>query len=105
MADEVLLKRAKVVYDTICKALDSEGWKYSKDEESWDMLDKIVSNLKIDGGLLYTIKLNDITQQLRNVVKNQSATISATIFGDLQMNALNRKLNAMQDAIKEMQGK
>ena len=32
MADEVLLKRAKVVYDTICKALDSEGWKYSKDE-------------------------------------------------------------------------
>lgn len=35
MADEVLTKRAKVVYDTICKALDSENWKYSKDEENF----------------------------------------------------------------------
>ena len=77
--------------------------KSSKDQQSWDMLDMIVKNLKIDGGLLYTIKLNDITQQLRSAVKNKAATISTNIFHAIKVQALNVKLKTMQDEIKGIQ--
>ena len=33
MADEKMLKQAQTVYNTICKAFDSNGWKYEKDDE------------------------------------------------------------------------
>lgn len=77
--------------------------KYSKDPQSWDMLDKIVNNVKIDGGLLYTIKLGDITQQLRNTVKNDSPTISTTVFSAFGLKALNKSLNTLNRAIQTLQ--
>jgi hypothetical protein len=77
--------------------------KYSKDPQSWDMLDKIVNNVKIDGGLLYTIKLGDITQQLRNTVKNDSPTISTTVFSAFGLKALNKSLTTLNRAIQTLQ--
>lgn len=77
--------------------------KYSKDKQSWDMLDMIAKNLKIDGGLLYTIKLNDITQKLRNVIRDGSPTISSTVFNGVQLQGYQVKLATMQDEIKNIQ--
>ena len=77
--------------------------KYSKDPQSWDMLDKIVNNVKINGGLLYTIKVNDITQQLRNTMKNDSPTISTTIFSAFGMKALEKNLTNLNKSIKARQ--
>lgn len=78
--------------------------KYSKDPQSWEMLDKIVNNVKIDGGLLYTIMLSDITQQLRNTVKNDNPTISTTVFSAFGMKSLNKSLERFMSSVKALQG-
>ena len=77
--------------------------KYSKDEQSWYMLDMIVRNLKINGGLLYTPKLGDLLQKLRNAVKNNSPTISATVFNGVHLTSYNQKLLMMQNEFKAIQ--
>lgn len=33
MADTKQLKQAQAVFNALCKALDSDGWRYEKDEE------------------------------------------------------------------------
>ena len=33
MSDEIKKKRAREVYNTLCNAIDSRGWKYKKNEE------------------------------------------------------------------------
>ena len=78
--------------------------KYSKDPQSWEMLDMIVNNLKINGGLLYTIKINDITQKFRTAVKNQQANASASILSALAVKSMQRNLDTMIKAIKALQG-
>jgi hypothetical protein len=78
--------------------------KYSKDPQSWEMLDKIVNNVKIDGGLLYTIMLSDITQQLRNTVKNDNPTISTTVFSAFGLKSLNKSLDRFMSSVKAIQG-
>ena len=77
--------------------------KYSKDKQSWEMLDMIVKNLKIDGGLLYTIKLTDITQKLRNAVRDKAKTISSTVFHSSQTIFINTKLTQMLAEIAKIQ--
>ena len=77
--------------------------KYSKDQQSWDMLDMIVKNIKIDAGLLYTIKLNDITQSLRNTVRDKAPTVSTQVFHVIKQRAINTKLATMQEEIKAIQ--
>ena len=77
--------------------------KYSKDPQSWEMLDMIVKNLKIDGGLLYTIKLNDVLQQLRKSVATKAATLSTTVFHPIKLTGLKNKLKVMQEEIKAIQ--
>ncbi len=76
--------------------------KYSKDTESWDMLDMIVKNLKINGGLIYTIKINDITQQFRNAV-TAKANNTESIFNAVKQQVLKASLERMQNEIKNMQ--
>ena len=115
-----IVNKANANFDNVgavleCMAIESERTvknayfeialkgKYSKDQQSWDMLDMIVRNLKIDGGMLYTIKLNDITQQLRNTVKAKAATVSVTVFHAIKVKSLNIKLEAMQTEIKTIQ--
>ena len=76
--------------------------KYSKDEETWQMLDNIVNNLKINGGLLYTIELDDITQKIRTAIKNKIANseqfLSARNIGKIQ-----KMLDNFQNKIKDIQ--
>jgi hypothetical protein len=76
--------------------------KYSKDEETWQMLDNIVNNLKINGGLLYTIELDDITQKIRTSIKNKISNseqfLSARNIGKIQ-----KMLENFQNKIKEIQ--
>ena len=74
--------------------------KYAKDQESWEMLDMIVNNLKINGGLIYTIKIKDLTQQFRDAVKAKKADTS-TIFHPIKLPALKNALEAMQNEIKQ----
>ena len=76
--------------------------KYSKDPESWEMLDMIVNNLQIDGGMLYTIKLNDITQMLRTAIRNKQSSFSA-IFSKFTQASINAQLKKFQDQIKAIQ--
>ena len=78
--------------------------KYSKDPQSWEMLDMIVNNLKINGGLIYTIKINDITQKFRNAVTAKSSN-TTSIFNAVQQRVLQQALNRMQDEIKAFQAK
>ena len=77
--------------------------KYSKDPESWEMLDKIVNNLKINGGLLYTLNLNHLSHKLRLSVADNSPTISGTIFNAPMLVVLKNKLKNLQDSIQKMQ--
>ena len=77
--------------------------KYAKDPQSWDMLDMIVNNLKINGGLLYTINLNDITQKIRNMIRDDQSNASATLLSSISLKGLERSLGNMLKAIKEAQ--
>ena len=77
--------------------------KYSKDPQSWEMLDMIVNNLKINGGLLYTIKISDITQKFRTAVKNKQSNTS-TILSAFALKGMNKGLTNMINAIKALQG-
>ena len=76
--------------------------KYSKDAESWEMLDMIIKNLKINGGLLYTIKLTDITHQFRTAVGNKLRN-TETIFNTQKQATINIYLKKMQDEIRKLQ--
>lgn len=76
--------------------------KYSKDPQSWDMLDKIVNNLKIDGGLLYTISIGDPTHKIREAVR-QKKTTSAGFLSASHLDLMGRKLETLQDGIKAIQ--
>ena len=76
--------------------------KYSKDPQSWEMLDMIMNNLKINGGLLYTIKLG-ITDKFRNGVKDKLSS-AATIFSPIGLKGVTRNLDLLNKSIREMQG-
>ena len=76
--------------------------KYSKDPQSWEMLDMIVNNLKINGGLLYTINISDITQKFRTAIKNKQSN-TASILNTLNLKSMQRGLDKMQTAIKSVQ--
>ena len=97
MAIESYRTVSPVYYSTVLKG------DYSDNIVARDILDMIVTNVKIDSGLLYTIKLGDITQKLRNTVKNDSPTISTTVFSALGLKALNRSLSNLNEAIQELQ--
>ena len=66
------------------------------------MLDMIVNNLKINGGLLYTINISDITQKFRTAIKNKQSN-TASILNTLNLKSMQRGLDKMQTAIKSVQ--
>ncbi len=74
--------------------------KYSKDPESWEMLDMIVSNLKINGGLLYTSL--GITASFRNAT-TAKANNSESIFNAVKLQLTQGTLSRLQAEIKAMQ--
>ncbi len=76
--------------------------KYSKDTESWEMLDKIVNNLKINGGMLYTTKLDNLTQKFR-VGATSKLNNTDQIFNVLKLQILQAALDRMQAEIKNLQ--
>ena len=76
--------------------------KYSKDSESWEMLDMIVENLKINGGVLYTTKLDNLSQKFREAATAKKNDCSF-IFNAIRIQILQRALNAMQQEIKNFQ--
>lgn len=76
--------------------------KYSKDEETWQMLDEIVNNLKINGGLLYTIELDDITQKIRTAIRSKIAN-SETFLSARNISKIQKMLDNFQAKIKDIQ--
>jgi len=76
--------------------------KYSKDEESWKMLDDIVNNLKINGGLLYTLELGDILQTMRNLIKNKDTTCAAK-FSGRALGVIEKMLSDFQNEVEGIQ--
>ena len=76
--------------------------KYSKDPESWEMLDMIMNNLKINGGLLYAMKTG-VTAKFRDAVANKNSNTNI-VFSALNNKAVIRNITALNTAISNMQG-
>ncbi len=75
--------------------------KYLNDEKSWNMLDKIVTGLYLDAGVLYTKELDSIHQVLRPLIGANRNTIASTVAPKLS--TYDRKLQDYMDKIKELQ--
>lgn len=75
--------------------------KYSKDPESWEMLDMIMNNLKINGGLLYTTKIG-ITHRIREAVKAKLSNAN-TIYNPVFIKGIEKNLTLLNDSIRDIQ--
>ena len=75
--------------------------KYSKDPQSWDMLDMIINNLKISGGLLY-VSQTGVTDRIRTAVKGKKAS-AGDIFNTFNNKAVDKKLGVLNKSIQELQ--
>ncbi len=75
--------------------------KYLNDEKSWNMLDKIVTSLYLDAGVLYTKEIDSIHQVLRPLIGGNKNTVASTIAPKLS--AYDRKLQDYTDKLKELQ--
>ncbi len=75
--------------------------KYLNDEKSWNMLDKIVTGLYLDAGVLYTKEIDSIHQVLRPLIGGNKNTVASTIAPKLS--TYDRRLQDYMDKIKELQ--
>ena len=66
------------------------------------MLDDIVNNLKINGGLLYTLELGDILQTMRNLIKNKDTTCAAK-FSGRALGVIEKMLSDFQNEVEGIQ--
>lgn len=85
-------------YETALKA------RYMDDPVSWDMLDMITANIKLDAGVLYTKSLDSIHQKLRTIINNDKQNMVSSRFSESTAETVRKLLNEMQDEIKKLQG-
>lgn len=77
--------------------------KYSKDPQSWEMLDNMMKNFRVDQDFLYSsTDSTDLLQQFRNAVYNKNRSFGASL--SLQQKRLKLTLNQMIDKIRVMHG-
>lgn len=95
MAYSSYLNVVPVYYNVALKS------KYMQDTASWDMLDMIYEKIYIDGGVLYTKKLNDVHQTPRTIVTSKQNSTAA--YYKRLKSAVTLSLTSLQDAIQKMQ--
>ena len=77
--------------------------KYSKDPQSWEMLDDMMKNFRVDQDFLYSSTDDvDLLQQFRSAVYNQNRGFGAGLA--LQQKRLKITLNQLIDNIRVMHG-
>lgn len=75
--------------------------KYVNDVDSVEMLDKIVTNLYIDAGVLYTKDLSSVHQQLRTFMGKNSNTVASTMKSLSKV--IDKQLNILIEGLKKIQ--
>ncbi len=75
--------------------------KYLNDEKSWNMLDRIVTSLYLDAGVLYTKQIDSIHQVLRPLIGDNKNTVASTITPKLS--TYDKKLQTYMNSIKDIQ--
>ena len=68
-----------------------------------EILNKIMNNIKIDGSFLYLMTLGDVVQKLRNCVKDNLSTDSATVFNPLSSKVFSKQLKTLQESFINLQ--
>lgn len=63
--------------------------KYSRDEETREMLDLIRTSLKLDGGWIYMDKVGDLAQQTRNIIRARENNFVSAYMSKKQTYELN----------------
>jgi hypothetical protein len=75
--------------------------KYSKDPQSWEMLDDMMQNFRVDQDFLYSSTDDvDLLQQFRSAIYNQNRGFGATLA--LQQKRLKLTLNQLIDNIRKV---
>ena len=85
-------------YETALKA------RYMDDHVSWEMLDLITQNIKLDAGVLYTKELDSVHQKLRKIITDNKGNTVATTYSEGVAETIRVKLEKMQTEIKKLQG-
>ena len=77
--------------------------KYSKDPQSWEMLDDIMQNFRVDQDFLYSsTDSTDVLQQFRNAISGKNRNFGAVL--DLQKKRLKMSLDQLIDKIRIVHG-
>lgn len=77
--------------------------KYSKDPQSWEMLDDIMKNFRVDQDFLYSsTDSTDVLQQFRNAISGKNRNFGAVL--DLQKKRLKISLDQLIDKIRIVHG-
>ncbi len=76
--------------------------RYLRDSDSWQMLDMIYENVKIDTGVLYSKSLSTVHQKMRHMVKDASNTVASTM-GSLRLSLSKRIIPQLNDAFRDLE--
>ena len=106
MLGAVLEVMASESYRTVTPAYYETALKerYMDDPDSWEMLDMITGNIKMDAGVLYTKVLDSVHQKLRTIINNDKQNLVASRYSEQVAEQIRGLLDEMQDKIKALQG-
>ena len=104
LASESYHEVTPAYYETALKT------RYMDDRASWQMLDLITNNIKMDAGALYTkvLTINSnglgVTQALRSIINANKGNTVGTTYNESIAETIHTKLTTMQDNIRKLQG-
>ena len=103
MLGAVLEVMASESYRTVTPAYYETALKerYMDDPDSWEMLDMITGNIKMDAGVLYTKVLDSVHQKLRTIINNDKQNSVASKSSDPEK--IRELLDDMQSDIRALQ--
>lgn len=108
---QVLEAMASESYRTVTPAYYEKALKarYAGSEASWEMLDMITENVYLDGGVLYTKKLKNVHQLLRNIMvqayRNGKGNTVASTYNSNYAEQVKAELKTLQDSIIALKNK
>jgi hypothetical protein len=106
---KVLEKLGSESYKTVTQAYFEKALKgqYTTNEESVEMLDMIMNNVKIDAGVIYTKALESVHQQFRNImlnaIRNGKGNQTSTYYSADYIAKVATALDTLQTNIKKVQ--
>ncbi len=103
MASESYREVTPAYYETTLKS------RYFDDEASWEMLDMISTNVKVDAGVIYSRSLDKVFQSLRGIVsgavRDGKANTVSSKYSDSRATTIKGLLDTLQSDIKKIQTK